>query len=137
MQMNKLDSMWWHEAKGNGKLASSHTAVLFCALAKNGMIVDDLLEMEFKKIPGDLSDETLSPMDYCLAYTDGELFEEYVKPGYRKLVKHLYETNKIYDIISSLEGLEHDMKNSTYTLKCSWKNVKTLSEWLKSQLKIS
>lgn len=131
--MNKLDSMWWHEEAGNGKLASSHIAVVFCALVRSGMIVSDLLEMEFEGIPNNFADESISPMEYCLAYTDGVLFDMYIKPKFRKFIVELHETDKIYEIINTLAGLEHDPKNETYTLKCTWKNVDTLTEWLQQQ----
>lgn len=131
--MIKLDSIWYHEAPGNGKLASSHIALMFCALAKDHMIVNDLLEMQFLDIPNDIADRSVSPMDYFLAYTDGELRDTYVKPKYRKKFTELYDGDKIYDTIFNLDGMEHDTKNKTYTLKCTWHNVDILADWLRWQ----
>lgn len=131
--MNKLDSMWYHESPGNGRLASSHIAIVFCALVKNGMVADDLLEMVFEGIPNNFNDKSLSPMDYCLAYTDGEIFDIYIKPKCRKVISGLFDSNQIFEIIFAIEGLEHDRENETYTLKSNWHNVDILADWLELQ----
>lgn len=130
--MNKLDSMWYHEGPDSGPLASSHIALVFCALVKCKMIDDGLLEMEFEDIPNDFSDKSLSPMEYFLAYTDGELRDIYIKPKFRKALTEIYDGDKIYDTLFNLKGLEHDNKYETYTLKCNWHNVEVCSNWLKS-----
>lgn len=132
--MRKLDSMWYHEMPASGKLASSHIAVLFCALVQNDMIVNDLLSMEFEGIPNDFTDRKLSPMDYCIAFTDGEIYDMYIKAKYRKVISQLYESNQIFDIIFTLDGLEHERGNRAYTLKCSWHNVDVLADWLHRQI---
>ena len=131
----KLDSMWWHEAPKNGPLASSHIAILFCALVKNSMIVKDLLAFEFDEIPKNFSDRSLSPMDYCLAYTDGELFDHYVKAKYRKAVVELFEGNEIFKLITD-EGFMSHVEDSEfdYTLKCTWGNVDILANWLQQNI---
>ena len=131
--MRKLDSMWYHEAPVNGKLASSHIAIVFCALVERGMIVDDLLALEFEGIPNNFEDWSLSPMDYCIAYTDGEIFDIYIKQKYRKFVSELFDEDKVYDLLFSLDGMEHDTKHETYTLKCTWHNVDVLADWLRRQ----
>jgi hypothetical protein len=131
--MRKLDSMWYHEMPASGKLASSHIAVVFCALVKNGMIASDLLSMEFDGVPNDFTNHRLSPMDYCIAFIDGEIFDVYIKAKYRKSIANLFDNNQIYEILLTLEGLEHDRKHDTYTLKCSWRNVDVLARWLNRQ----
>ena len=40
----------------------------FIALVEHGMIVDDLLALEFEGIPNNFEDRSLSPMDYCIVY---------------------------------------------------------------------
>lgn len=131
--MQKLDSIWWHKAPENGDLASSHIAIIFCALVKCGVIVKDLLEFEFNEIPSNLSNKKLSPLDYCLAYTDGELFDDYIQPTYRKQVAELFESNKIYDLIADENFMSHQARNaSSYTLECSWQNVDILAAWIKT-----
>lgn len=131
--MNKLDSMWYHEMPASGKLASSHIAVAFCALVRNGMIIDDLLAMKFEGIPNDFSNRKLSPMDYCIAYTDGEIFDIYIKPKYRKAISNFFDSDQIFEVITTLEGLERDEKQGSYTLKCTWHNVDILADWLSQQ----
>lgn len=132
--MRKLDSMWYHEAPGNGPFASSHIAVAFCAFVKCDMVVDDLLAFEFDGIPRNFDDDSLSPMDYCLAYTDGELFDMYIKSKYRKSISELFDGDRIYDLIFKLEGLDHDTRYEAYTLKCTWHNVDVLAQWLNQEL---
>lgn len=132
--MSKLESMWWHESSKNGKLASSHIAVSFCALVRCGMIVDDLLEMEFEGIPNTFDDESISPMEYCLAYTDGEISDTYIKPKYRKVISELFDSNKLTETMYSLEEIRHDNKNPTYTIECSWHNVNVLAGWLQENV---
>lgn len=128
--MIKLDSMWWHESPENGELASAHIAVLFCALVRADMIVKDLLDFEFEGIPKTFDDEKISPMKYCLAYTDGEIFDDYIVPKYREVVSRLCEDNKITEVLYSSGDFEHYGRNKTYTLVCNWHNVKTLKAWL-------
>lgn len=131
----KIDSMWWHESPENGPLASSHIAVVFCALVKSEMIVKDLLSLEFEGIPKDFSDRSLSPMDYCLAYTDGELFDHYVKARYREAITILFDGNKIYDLIMDEKLLSHTTGgSSSYTLECTWGNVDALANWLQQNI---
>ena len=132
--MHKLDSMRYHEMPASGKLASSHIAVLFCALVQNNMIVNGLLSMEFDGIPNDFTDRKLSPMDYCVAFTDGEIYDMYIKAKHRKAISDLYESNQIFDIIFTLEGLEHKRGNRNYTLKCTWHNVDVIANWLNRQI---
>ncbi len=134
--MNKLESIWYHEAApGSGKLASSHIAVLFCAMAKNGMIVGELLEMEFEGIPNPI-DESISPMDYLIAYTDGQLYDYYVVPAYREAMVSFFDSN---DMLISLfegtliEGLEFSSTEEVYTLECNWYNVHKVTEWLATE----
>ena len=131
--MRKLDSMWYHEMPTSGKLASSHIALLFCALAQSDMIVDDLLLMEFEGISNDFKNRKLSPLDYYIAYTDGEIYDKYIKTKYRTTITDLYDSNQIYEMLFTMEGLEHDHKNEAYTLKCSWQNVDIIAGWLKRQ----
>jgi hypothetical protein len=131
--VRKLDSMWYHEMPASGKLASSHIAILFCALAQCGMITNDLLSMEFDGLANDFSDRSLSPMDYCLAYTDGEIFDIYIKVKYRKVIKDLFASNLIYKVLYELDDLEHDQKYELYTIKCNWHNVDVLAVWLNRQ----
>lgn len=128
--MIKLDSMWWHESPENGDLASAHIAVLFCALVRANMIVKDLLDFEFEGVPKTFDDEKFSPMKYCLAYTDGEIFDDYIVPKYREVVSRLCEDNKITEVLYSSGDFEHYGRNKTYTLVCNWHNVKTLKAWL-------
>jgi hypothetical protein len=125
--------MWYHEMSASGKLASSHIALVFCALVQNNMIVDDLLAMEFEDIPNDFKNHKLSPMDYCLAYTDGEIYDQYIKAKYRKTITDLFDSGQIFQILFAIEGLEHDYKHETYTLKCNWQNVDVIANWLKRQ----
>lgn len=132
--MTKLESMWWHESSQNGKLASSHIAVSFCALVRCSMIVDDLLEMEFEGIPNTFDNESISPMDYCLAYTDGEVFDTYIKPKYRKTISDLYNSDELTNVMYMLDGIRHDTKNPTYTIECSWHNVDVLATWLRRNI---
>ncbi len=128
--MIKLDSMWWHESPESGGLASAHIAVLFCALVRADMIVKDLLDFEFEGIPKTFDDEKISPMKYCLAYTDGEIFDDYIVPKYREVVSRVSEDNKITEVLYSSGDFEHYGRNKTYTLVCNWHNVKTLKAWL-------
>ncbi len=128
--MNKLDSMWYHEGKNNGELASSHIFVFFCALVRSGMVVSDLLEMEFENVPRAFDDETISPMEYCLAYTDGEILDVYIKSEYRESVSDFYENNEFSQLIYDEAMFEHDTKNEAYTLKCTWHNVNALAREL-------
>lgn len=128
--MIKLDSMWWHESPENGDLASAHIAVLFCALVRAGMIVKDLLNFEFEDVPRTFDDEKISPMKYCLAYTDGEIFDDYIIPKFRKAVSKLCENDEITDILYSSDNFEHSGRDKTYTLVCNWHNVETLKTWL-------
>jgi len=131
----KLDSMWWHEAPKNGPLASSHIAVLFCALVKNNMIVKDLLSLEFEGIPNDFSNRSLSPMEYCLAYIDGELFSSYIKAKYRENVVNLLDDNKFYNIVADESFMSHiEDSEFDYTLKCTWGNVDILANWLQQHI---
>ncbi|HSW92150.1 MAG TPA: hypothetical protein VLG09_05900 [Candidatus Saccharimonadales bacterium] len=132
--MIKLESMWWHESSENGKLASSHIAVSFCALVRCGMIIEDLLEMEFEGIPNSFDDESISPMEYGLAYTDGEIFDIYIKPKYRKAVSGLFDSNKLIETMYSLEEMRQDSKNPTYTIECTWHNVDVLADWLQEHV---
>lgn len=134
--MNKIDSMWWHESPKNGPLASSHIAVLFCALVKNDMIVKSLLNLEFDGIPKNFSDRTLSPMDYCLAYTDGEIFDDYIKAKYRDVVTLLFDGNKIYDLLMDEQRMSHAIsgEHAGYTLECNWQNVDSLADWLQQNM---
>ncbi len=132
--MNKLESMWWHESPENGKLASSHIAVSFCALVRCDMIVDDLLEMEFEGIPNTFDDESISPMEYCLAYTDGEISDTYIKPKYRKVISELFDSNKLIETMYSLEEMRQDSMNPTYTIECTWHNVDVLADWLQEHV---
>jgi hypothetical protein len=125
--------MWYHEMPASGKLASSHIALVFCALVQNNMIVDDLLAMEFEDIPNDFKNHKLSPMDYCLAYTDGEIYDQYIKAKYRKTITDLFDSGQIFQMLFAIEGLEHDHKHETYTLKCNWQNVDVIANWLKRQ----
>lgn len=131
--MRKLDSMWWHESPANGKLASSHIAILFCALARGGMIIQHLLELEFDGIPSAFDDESLSPMEYCLAYTDGEIYDDYIRPKYRKAIAELCDSDEITRKLFSLDDFEHSTSNKTYTLVCSWHNVEVLKSWLRQR----
>lgn len=132
--MTKLESMWWHESPQNGKLASSHIAVSFCALVRCGMIVNDLLEMEFEGVPNTFNDESISPMDYCLAYTDGEISDRYIKPKYRKVVSDLYTSNRLIEVMYSLDEIQQDLQNPTYTIECTWHNVDALTGWLQKNI---
>lgn len=131
--MRKLESMWWHESPQNGKLASSHIAVLFCALARNNMIAPSLMKLEFEGTSGALDDESLSPLDYLLAYTDGELYDDYIRPTYRKVISDLYDSGGIMEIFFTLDGLEHTGRSDAYTLTCTWHNVEVLRGWLQEQ----
>lgn len=129
--IRKIDSMWRHEAPGNGPLASSHIAVTFCALVKSDMIVQDLLNLEFEGIPNDFSDRSLSPMDYCLAYTDGELFDYYIKAKYREAIIELFEGGKIFSLVADEHFMKHiEDGEYEYTLECTWENVDILADWL-------
>lgn len=132
--MNKLDSIWYHQgAPGSNELASSHIALSFCALVRADMIVKDLLEMEFDNVRNTLDDESISPLEYMIAYTDGELYDAFVKQQYRDLVSKLFDSNEIFDVLESLAGLEREDKyvDSAYSLKCTWKNVDILADWFK------
>lgn len=133
--MNKLESIWYHEAPKNGPLASSHIAVTFCALVKNKMIVPNLLDLEFEGIPKDFSDHLLSPLDYCLAYTDGVLLDAQIKAKYRGAIIELFEGGKIYHIIAD-ESSMNQQENSEfdYTLECTWHNVDVLADWLRENV---
>lgn len=127
--------MWWHESPESGPLASSHIAITFCALVKNNMIVKNLLDLEFDGIPKDFSDRSLSPMDYCLAYTDGELFDHYIKAKYREAIVVLFDGNKIYGLIMDESLLSHTTSDSSsYTLECNWSNVDILANWLQQNI---
>ena len=128
--MIKLDSMWWHESPENGELASAHIAVLFCALVRADMIVKDLLDFEFEGIPKTFDDEKISPMKYCLAYTDGEIFDDHIVPEHRDVISKLCEDDELTKILYSSDNFEHTGRNKTYTLACSWHNVETLKSWL-------
>lgn len=133
--MNKLESMWYHKAPKNGPLASSHIAVTFCALVKNKMIVPNLLDLEFDGVPKDFSDRSLSPLDYCLAYTDGVLFDEQIKAKYREAVVELFDSGKIYHLVAD-EGFMYQVEDGEfeYTLKCTWRNVDILADWLQKNI---
>jgi hypothetical protein len=126
--------MWYHEMPVSGKLATSHIAILFCALVQNRMIIDSLLSMEFDGIPNDFKNRKISPLDYCIAYTDGEIFDMYIKAKYRRIIADLFDSNEIFDMLFSLEGLEHDHKQETYTIKCTWHNVDVCADWLNRQI---
>lgn len=128
--MLKLDSMWWHESPENGELASSHIAVLFCALVRANMIVKELLDLEFKGIPKTFDNERISPMKYCLAYTDGEIFDDYIVPIYREVLSKLCKDDEITRVLYSSDDFEHIGRNEVYTLACNWHNVNTLKTWL-------
>lgn len=130
--------MWWHESPEGGPLASSHIAITFCALVKNNMIVKNLLDLEFDGIPKDFSDRSLSPMDYCLAYTDGELFDHYIKARYREAVVELFESNKIFNLITDENFMSHvEDSEYAYMLKCTWGNVDILANWLRQHMAAS
>jgi|GEM_PF-1603808 len=136
--IRKIDSMWRHEAPESGPLASSHISVTFCALVKSGMIVQDLLNLEFEGTPNDFSDKSLSPMDYCVAYTDGELFDHYIKARYREAVVELFESNKIFNLITDESFMSHiEDSEFDYTLKCTWGNVDILANWLQQHIAAS
>jgi hypothetical protein len=99
------------------------------------MVVDDLLEMEFEGIPNTFDDESISPMEYCLAYTDGEISDRYIKPKYRKTISDLYNSDKLTEIMYSLDEMRQDTtKNSTYTIECTWHNVDVLADWLRENV---
>lgn len=131
--MNKLDSIWYHEgAPGSSELASSHIAVLFCALVVSNMITEDLLGMEFEGIPNTFNNESLSPMDYLIAYTDGELYDIYIKPKYRTAITTLFSGDDMVKLLdgSLIDGLEYDTRCKTYSLKCNWHNVHVIADLL-------
>ena len=93
------------------------------------MIVDDLLEMEFDGIPNTLNNESISPMKYLLAYTDGELLDVYIRSSKRKSVSEFYNDHYASFIFDE-NKFEHYNHYETYSLKCNWHNVKVLSEIL-------
>ncbi len=104
-------------------------AIFFLRACKNGMIVDDLLEMEFDGIPNTLNNESISPMKYLLAYTDGELLDVYIRSSKRKSVSEFYNDHYA-SVIFDENKFEHYNQYETYSLKCNWHNVKVLSEIL-------
>lgn len=133
--MNKLESIWYHEAPKNGPLASSHIAVAFCALVKNKMIVPNLLDLEFEGIPKNFGDRSLSPLDYCLAYTDGVLLDEQIKAKYREAIVELFESGKIYKPVADEAFMtQQENSESDYTLECTWDNVDILAYWLQKNV---
>lgn len=97
------------------------------------MIVSDLADMEFDSVPS-FKDRRLSPMEYCLAYTDGVIYEEYVVRKYREQVIIMMDNGDLYKLLAENDSLSRQGKG-TYNLKDSWNNVDQFSLELYELLK--
>ena len=127
--MLKIDSIWWHNAPESGPLASSFLGVLFCALMKNDMVVSDLANMKFDEVPG-FASRKFSPVEYCLAYTDGSLYDTSIKPKYRKTITDMYESEDVFRLLNDQTIFDHTNSKYAYTLKDTWGNVDMLANKL-------
>lgn len=89
--------------------------------------------MEFDLVP-DFNDRKLSPVEYCLAYTDGVIYEEYIVKKYREQMAALIESGELYEFLAESKSLSHK-GNGAYTLQDSWDNVDGLLLELAKRLK--
>lgn len=131
--MNTLDSIWWHEAAGRGRLASSHVAIVFCALVENSMIISEVSDAYYPNIPK-ISERLLSPMEYLVAYADGVIAGQFVVTKYRDKIATMISDGTMYDALFD-NGLVQDATGvEPYTLECSWQNVDIFSEWIRREV---